>query len=76
VQIAYVLVNSDLGKEQELVREIKTIEGVEEVYFVYGLYDLVVKVAGETMQEVKDAITWKIRRLENIRSTITLLVVE
>lgn len=74
--MAFVLINADLGAEEELVRELKGIEYVKEVYVVYGVYDIVAKIEGETMEKVKETITWKIRRLEKVRSTLTMIVVE
>ena len=74
--MAFLLINADLGAEQDLVKELKTIENVKEVYFVYGVYDIVVKVEAETVEKVKDTITWKIRRLERVRSTLTMIVIE
>lgn len=74
--MAFVLINADLGAEEELVRELKGIEYVKEVYVVYGVYDIVAKIEAETMEKVKETITWKIRRLEKVRSTLTMIVVE
>lgn len=73
---AYVLINADLGAEEELVKELKNIEYVTEVYVVYGVYDIVTKVEASQMEVVKETITWKIRRLEKVRSTLTMIVVE
>ncbi|MCZ6647953.1 MAG: Lrp/AsnC ligand binding domain-containing protein [Thaumarchaeota archaeon] len=73
---AYVLINADLGAEEELVKELKKIEHVTEVYVVYGVYDVVTKVEASQMEVVKETITWKIRRLEKVRSTLTMIVVE
>ncbi len=73
---AFVLINADLGAEEELVREIKNTEHVKEVYIVYGVYDIVAKIEADTMEKVKETITWKIRRLEKVRSTLTMIVVE
>ena len=73
---AFVLINADLGAEEELVKEIKSTEHVKEVYIVYGVYDIVAKVEADTMEKVKETITWKIRRLEKVRSTLTMIVVE
>ena len=73
---AFVLINADLGAEEELVKEIKHTEHVKEVYIVYGVYDIVAKVEADTMEKVKETITWKIRRLEKVRSTLTMIVVE
>lgn len=74
--MAFVLINADLGAEEELVRELRGIEYVKEVYVVYGVYDIVAKIQAETMEKVKETITWKIRRLEKVRSTLTMIVVE
>ena len=74
--MAFVLINADLGAEEELVRELRNIEHVKEVYVVYGVYDIVAKIEADTMEKVKETITWKIRRLEKVRSTLTMIVVE
>ena len=73
---AFVLINADLGAEEELVAELKKITNVTEVYVVYGVYDLISKVEADTMDKVKETITWHIRRLEKVRSTLTMIVVE
>ena len=74
MSVAFVLINSDLGAEEEIVSELNKIEGVREVYQVYGVYDIIVKIEGETMEKVKDIVTWKIRRLDRVRSTLTMIV--
>ncbi|HEY4673132.1 MAG TPA: Lrp/AsnC ligand binding domain-containing protein [Nitrososphaerales archaeon] len=74
--MAYVLINADLGAEEQLIKELKAIENVKEVYVVYGVYDIVAKIQGASMEKVKETITWKIRRLEKVRSTLTMIVVE
>jgi DNA-binding Lrp family transcriptional regulator len=73
---AIVLVNTDIGSEEEVLNKISNIEGVTEVYIVYGVYDLVVKVSASTTEELKDIISSKIRKLPNVRSTLTMIVVE
>ncbi|MHB8566944.1 MAG: Lrp/AsnC ligand binding domain-containing protein [Nitrososphaerales archaeon] len=74
--IAFLLINAEPGSEAELVRELKGIETVKEVHSVYGVYDIVVKVEAETTEKIKDTITWKIRSLEKVRSTLTMIVIE
>jgi len=73
---AFVLINAELGAEDALIKELKGIENVSEVYVVYGVYDIVAKIESDTMEKVKETITWKIRRLERVRSTLTMIVVE
>lgn len=73
---AFVLINAELGAEDSLIKELKNTENVSEVYVVYGVYDIVAKIEADTMDKVKETITWKIRRLERVRSTLTMIVVE
>lgn len=73
---AFVLINAELGAEDSLIKELKGIENVSEVYVVYGVYDIVAKIESDMMEKVKETITWKIRRLERVRSTLTMIVVE
>ncbi len=73
---AFVLINADLGTEEDLVKELKKIPNVTEVHVVYGVYDIIAKVEADTMEKVKETITWHIRRLEKVRSTLTMIVVE
>jgi DNA-binding Lrp family transcriptional regulator len=74
--LAFVLINSELGAESEIIGELKKIEEIKEVYPVYGVYDIIAKIQADTLDKVKDIITWKIRRLDKIRSTLTMIAVE
>ena len=73
---AYVLINVESGSEDEVLRELKTIEGVEEAYFSYGVYDLITKIKSETMDKLKEMVTRRIRTLSKVRSTLTLIMME
>jgi len=74
--IAFVLINAEIGSEEEILKELKKIEGVEEAYSVYGVYDVIAKVRADSMDKLKDIVTWRIRRLEKVRSTLTMIVIE
>jgi hypothetical protein len=73
---AFVLVNADLGAEEDLLKKLREIANVKEVYVVYGVYDIVARVEADTMEKVKETITWNIRRLDKVRSTLTMIVVD
>jgi len=47
-----------------------------EAHSVYGVYDIVAKVEAEDMGKLKDVVTWNVRRLNNVRSTLTMIVME
>ncbi|HXX98055.1 MAG: Lrp/AsnC ligand binding domain-containing protein [Candidatus Nitrosopolaris sp.] len=73
---AFVLMNADLGSEDSIVNELKKLEGVKEVYQVYGVYDIVAQVEANTMERVKETITWKLRKLNGVKSTLTMIVMD
>jgi DNA-binding Lrp family transcriptional regulator len=73
---AYVLINVESGSEEEVVNQLKKIQGVEEAYFSYGVYDIITKVKAESMEKLKDMVTRNIRTLNRVRSTLTLIMME
>lgn len=72
---AFVLINTEIGSEEEILQELKKIPNVREAYVVYGVYDIVAKVEAENMDKLKEVVSWRIRRLDKVRSTLTMLVV-
>ena len=75
MNIAFVLINTDMGADAEVSEALRTIDEVKEGYGVYGVYDIVVRIEADTLQQLKDTISAKIRTLENVRSTLTMIVV-
>ena len=73
---AFVLINAEIGSEDEVLNTLKGIPNVKESYVVYGVYDIIARVEGETMEKLKDVVTWKVRRLDKVRSTLTMIVME
>jgi DNA-binding Lrp family transcriptional regulator len=73
---AFVLINTEIGSESDVLKELKKVEGVEEASAVYGVYDIVARVKADTMDRLKEIVTWRIRRLDKVRSTLTMIVVE
>jgi DNA-binding Lrp family transcriptional regulator len=74
--LAFVLINAEIGSEDEVLGELRKLSNVKESYVVYGVYDIVAKVEAESMDKLKEIVTWKIRRLDKVRSTLTMIVVE
>lgn len=73
---AFVLLNAELGSEDSIVRDLKNLEGIKQVYQVYGVYDIIAQVESDTMEKVKEIITWKLRKLSGVKSTLTMIVME
>ncbi len=73
---AFVLINTEIGSEADVLGNLKKVEGVDEAFAVYGVYDIIARVKAETMDKLKETVTWRIRRLDKVRSTLTMIVVE
>ena len=73
---AYVLINCDLGSEKQVIEEIKNLENVKEVHGTFGSYDIIATVESKTPDIVRQTVIGKIRKLDHIRSTLTLMGIE
>jgi DNA-binding Lrp family transcriptional regulator len=73
---AFVLMNAELGKENDIVNEIKKIPNVKEVYPVYGVYDVLMIIESDSMDALRETITSKVRKLDGIKSTLTMIIVK
>ena len=72
METLYILLNCDLGAEVDIINELMKISEVKEVRGTYGVYDIFVKLQGETKETMENVVTHKVRRIPNIRSTVTL----
>jgi len=70
------LINCELGSEEKIIEELKTLSDVKSVQGTFGAYDIIVEIASESVEQIRETITWKIRKIEKIRSTLTLTKVE
>ena len=73
---AYVLINCELGSENEVIEKIRKIPEVVEVYRVFGVYDIIVKLFTNDKETIKEIIAWKIKNLDKIRSVLSMIVTE
>ena len=73
MEIAYVLVNCDLGSEEGIIEKLKHIDSVKEISGTFGAYDIIAKVENPDKEKLRDTITWNIRKIAHVRSTLTLM---
>ena len=73
---AYILLNTEIGAEKQVLKALRRIEGVEEVYNLWGVYDIIVNVKADNMNELKHIITGRIEKIGKINSKLTMLVTE
>ena len=70
---AYVLITTDTGCEQEICNSLISIPEVKEAYTLRGVYDLIVDIEADDFEYLKEVIQRRIRCLDKVRSTITLI---
>ena len=75
METAYVLISCDLGTEETIIEDLKHIDSVKEVQGTFGAYDIIVKVENQKRDKIKETIVWNIRKLEHVRSTLSLMTI-
>ena len=73
---AYILINCELGSEESIIQQLKSLYVVVEVHGTFGAYDILAKIESSTVEVLRETITWKIRKIGQIRSTLTLMGIE
>jgi DNA-binding Lrp family transcriptional regulator len=73
---AYILINCEIGSEEEVITALKNIDSVKEVHGTFGAYDILAKIESPQVEDLRETITWKIRKIDKIRSTLTLMGIE
>ena len=73
---AYILINCEIGSEEEVITALKNIDSIKEVHGTFGAYDILAKIESPQVADLRETITWKIRKIDKIRSTLTLMGIE
>ncbi|MHA2099456.1 MAG: Lrp/AsnC family transcriptional regulator, partial [Candidatus Kariarchaeaceae archaeon] len=73
---AFILINTDVAAEEEVMEQLKSIAEVKSVHLVYGIYDLIVQIEADDLDTLKKGVTENLRSIEKIRSTMTMIAVE
>jgi DNA-binding Lrp family transcriptional regulator len=71
---AFVCITTEPEHMARVLKELKLVEGVEEAEMVYGIYDIVAKVKADSINSMKRIITEKIRTIQNVMATTTMMV--
>ncbi|OLS21905.1 MAG: hypothetical protein HeimC2_31810 [Candidatus Heimdallarchaeota archaeon LC_2] len=73
--VAFILINSEINADDELLKDLKKLPEVEFVYLVFGIYDLIVKINAKDMDDLKNRILKNFRVINNIRSSMTMIAI-
>jgi DNA-binding Lrp family transcriptional regulator len=73
---AYILLNTEIGSENQVLKALKKVEGVEEAHKLWGVYDIVANVKAQSMEELKSIIIKRIEKIGKIHSKLTMIITE
>jgi len=73
---AVVLVNTDLDVQDRVIESLRFVDGVEEAHALYGVYDVLVKIKGNSIDKLKEIIKLRIKPIADVNSLLTLMIVQ
>lgn len=73
---AYILINCDLARTREVIAEIIRLPGILDCTELDAAYDILVKINSRTVEELKETIKSKLKKIPDIKSTLALVAIE
>jgi DNA-binding Lrp family transcriptional regulator len=73
---AVVLLNTDLDAQDKVLESLRLVDGVEEAHALYGVYDLLVKIKGNSIEKLKEITKFRIKPITGVNSSLTLMIVQ
>ena len=73
---AYVLLNTEIGAEAEVVKALKKVEGVETAFNLWGVYDIIASIRADSMDKLSFIINKEIEKISKIHSKLTMIINE
>jgi DNA-binding Lrp family transcriptional regulator len=73
---AFVLITTEIGALEQVLQDLKNIDNVLETHLLYGVYDIIAIVKADTMRQIKEVISWRIRRINHILTSQTLIAMD
>ena len=70
---AFLTVNTVPDRIEQVLNEIRIIDGVEQAFMVYGIYDLVIQVYAKNLDELRSLIL-KIRKMSDVFHLLVQIV--
>ena len=73
---AYVLLNTEIGAENQVLKDLKKVEGVQDAKLLWGVYDIIARIKSDSIEGLKNIVTRRIQRIEKINSKLTMIVTD
>ena len=71
-----MLINCDLGFEEQIIEDLKHLSDVKEAHEIFGAYDILAKVESDQISTLRESVMYEIRKIDRVRSTITLMGID
>ncbi|MFB3888759.1 MAG: Lrp/AsnC ligand binding domain-containing protein [Candidatus Bathyarchaeia archaeon] len=72
---AYVLLNTEIGAEAEVLEALKKVDGIQEVFNLWGVYDIIARIKVDTMERLSRIVNEKLN-IGKVHSKLTVVVTE
>jgi DNA-binding Lrp family transcriptional regulator len=73
--MAYVLFNTEIGSEREVLKAVKDVDGVQEAFGLFGVYDIIARVRADTKDTLAQIVNKKLQ-LSKVHTKLTVIVSE
>ena len=73
---AYVLINCDANRKEAVIKELDQLPSITEIEEIHGAYDMLIKLEQASVEELKETIKWRLKKIPDIKSTVTLIAIE
>lgn len=73
---AVVLLNTDPGTQDRILESLRLVDGVEEAHALYGVYDLLIKIKGNSIEKLKEITKFRVKPIVGVNSSLTLMIVQ
>lgn len=73
--LAYVLLNTEIGAEADVLKTLRKIEGVQEAFNLVGIYDIIARIKADSMDKLRHIVSEKLR-ISKVHSKLTVIVTE
>lgn len=70
---AFILIKNKPGNEYSILRKLENIIEINEIYPIFGEYDFLIKIKAKNMDVIGEILINKIRIIDGITDTITLM---
>ena len=72
-QQAYVMINCEDGSQEYVIDELRSIKCIKWIAGVIGRYDILTMIVASSVEELRETIEFKIRRIEKVLITTTIV---